>query len=326
MDLWDASTDGGFLLANTMAWAASTGAVLEAPIITSDGGGETASVYANENRTYVTTVTATDADCTTLTFSLSSSFDGYWFTIDPTTGVLTFKEAPDFENPTNYFKDNIYDVLVQVSDGTLIGTQLISVTVQDSPYDPPKITSNGGDSGAIIEVLEDQTAVTTVTATDQEGHTLSYRIAGGGDADFFTIDPTTGVLVFKTAPDYETKLDVDANGTYDVIVEASNDVYSDSQVLHVMVTTKSASDLLRDLKGYISDLQSAGTITRSVASGLNRTIDKAIAKIAAGDTAGAKKLLNGLITTIQRDTPRKIPSTESAEMIDRIEAAILKLN
>jgi uncharacterized repeat protein (TIGR02543 family) len=325
-DFWDASTDGDFLLANTMAWAASTGTTLEAPIITSDGGGDTASVYANENLTAATTVTATDADSTTLTFSVASTYDGSKFTIDPTTGVLTFKEAPDYEDPTNYFMDNVYDVLVQVSDGTLVDTQLISVTVQDSPYDPPKITSNGGDPEAIIEVLEGQTAVTTVQATDQEGHTLSYRIAGGGDADFFLIDGTTGVLVFKTAPDYETKVDADADGTYDLIVEASNDVYSDSQVIHVRVTTKSASDLLRDLKAYVTDLQTAGTITRSTASGLNRTLDKAIVKIATGDTVGAKKLLNGLITTIQRATPRKIPSTESVELIDRIEAAILKLN
>ena len=108
-------------------------------------------------------------------------------------------------------------------------------------------------------------------------------------------------------------------------MEASNDVYSDHQILHVMVTSKSARVLLEELKDSVSDLQTAGTITRSVASGLNRTLDKAIAKIAAGDEAGAKKLLNGLITTIERATPRKIPTATSDELIARIQAAILTI-
>ncbi len=167
--------------------------------------------------------------------------------------------------------------------------------------------------------------MTTVTATDQEGRTLTYRIAGGSDAAFFTIDASTGVLAFLAAPDIDVKADLDADGTYDLIVEASNDVYSDHQILHVMVTSKSARVLLEELKDSVSDLQTAGTITRSVASGLNRTLDKAIAKIAAGDEAGAKKLLNGLITTIERATPRKIPTATSDELIARIQAAILTI-
>ena len=47
----------------------------------------------------------------------------------PTTGALSFLTAPDFEAPTDAGANNVYDVLVQASDGSLIDTQAIAVTV-----------------------------------------------------------------------------------------------------------------------------------------------------------------------------------------------------
>ena len=73
-----------------------------APIITSNGGGNTASVSIAENTTAVTTVTATDPDVgQTLSYSISGGADESKFTIDPTTGALSFITAPDFEPPTD---------------------------------------------------------------------------------------------------------------------------------------------------------------------------------------------------------------------------------
>ena len=104
-------------------------AVNEAPIITSDGGGATASKNVIENTTAVTTVTATDVDLNTLTYSISGGADAALFSINATTGVLTFLAAPDFENPTDIGSNNTYEVVVQVSDGVLTDTQTITVTV-----------------------------------------------------------------------------------------------------------------------------------------------------------------------------------------------------
>ena len=42
---------------------------------------------------------------------------------------MSFIAAPDFEAPTDAGANNIYDVTVQVSDGTNIDTQAIAVTV-----------------------------------------------------------------------------------------------------------------------------------------------------------------------------------------------------
>ena len=64
----------------------------------------------------------------------------------------------------------------------------------------PVITSNG--AGASVNVAENATAVTTVTATDLDaGSTLTYSIVGGADAAKFTVDANTGALSFVSAPD-----------------------------------------------------------------------------------------------------------------------------
>ena len=93
----------------------------------------------DENTTAVTTVTATDVDAsTTLTYSISGGADQALFTIDAATGLLTFISARDFENPTDADGNNVYEVTITVSDGSLNDVQAISVNViniNDAPTD-----------------------------------------------------------------------------------------------------------------------------------------------------------------------------------------------
>src|SRR5437660_1043080 len=52
------------------------------------------------------------------------------FAINPTSGVLSFVTAPNFEAPTDVGGNNVYDVQVQVSDGIGgLDSQAIAVTV-----------------------------------------------------------------------------------------------------------------------------------------------------------------------------------------------------
>jgi len=91
------------------------------------------SVNVAENTTAVTTVVATDPNPgDTVTYSLTGGADQGKFTINSSTGELTFTTAPDFENPTDADSNNIYVVEVQASDGTNNGTQTISVTVTNA--------------------------------------------------------------------------------------------------------------------------------------------------------------------------------------------------
>ncbi len=73
------------------------------PIITSNGGGATASVNVAEGATAVTTITATDADlpAQTLTYSIVGGADSSLFSISSTTGALSFITGRNFETPAD---------------------------------------------------------------------------------------------------------------------------------------------------------------------------------------------------------------------------------
>ena len=104
-----------------------------APTITSNSGGATASISVAENSTAVTTVTAADSDlpAQSLTYSLSGD-DQAQFAIHPSTGVLTFASAPDFEAPTDAGGNNVFNVIVHVSDTNGgIDSQDLAITVTD---------------------------------------------------------------------------------------------------------------------------------------------------------------------------------------------------
>ncbi len=152
----------------------------------------------------MTTVVAADPDAgASVTYSIVGGADAARFAINAATGALTFVTPPDFDAPADAGANNVYDVIVRASDGTLTDDQAIAVTVTDQ-NEAPVITSNGGGATAAVSIAENGTAVTTVTATDPDaGATITYAISGGADAGLFTIDALTGALSFAGAPDFE---------------------------------------------------------------------------------------------------------------------------
>lgn len=205
------------------------------PRIKSNGAGSTASVSVSENTKAVTTVRAEDMRA--LTYSIIGGADSSKFQIDAATGVLTFKTAPDFENPTDVGKNNVYDVIVQAeNDIEVADHQTIAVTVTNL-NEAPTITSNGGGSSASINVSENKTAVLTATATDPEKFAATWSIVGGADRALFQINSKTGALTFKSAPDFETAKDSGKNNFYDVTIKATDaGGLSDTQTVSVKVT------------------------------------------------------------------------------------------
>ena len=119
--------------------------------------------------------------------------------------MLTFISAPDFEIPTDSGGDNTYVVIVSATDAGGSGnsdTQTLNVTVTDDPGEnnAPVITSDGGGAAASVNAAENQTAVTTVTATDPDADTVTFSITGGEDQGDFSIVPATGVLTLARRP------------------------------------------------------------------------------------------------------------------------------
>ena len=190
-----------------------TGVNDNAPVFTSPG---TASVMENQTAAY--TALATDGDGDALSYSLSGT-DAGLFTIDPATGVVSFSEAPDAENPDDANGDNVYDIVVTASDntgGTPDTTQAVAITVTGVNDNAPVFTSPGTAS-----VEENQTAAYTAVATDGDGDPLTYSLSGT-DAGLFTIDPATGVVSFNETPDAENPDDANGDKVYDIIVTASD--------------------------------------------------------------------------------------------------------
>lgn len=101
--------------------------VNEAPAFISSATASTA-----ENTTAVTTVRATDPEGTAVTYSIAGGVDAAKFAINAQTGALSFVAAPNFEAPTDTGTNNVYDVVVQASDGSLTGQQALAVTMTNA--------------------------------------------------------------------------------------------------------------------------------------------------------------------------------------------------
>jgi len=91
-------------------------------------------VSVQENQTAAFTVTASDPDGDTLTYSISGT-DSALFDITSAGGVITFKAAPDFEVPADENADNVYMVVAQVSDGSLSASGNFTVAVTNDTSD-----------------------------------------------------------------------------------------------------------------------------------------------------------------------------------------------
>jgi len=103
----------------------------------------------------------------------------------------------------------------------------------------PIITSNGGNSTTEIQVAENTTFVTTVTAIDTDIPTqeLLFSITGGSDSSSFAIDESTGLLTLNAAPDFEDVTDSGSNTSLvvEITVQDGHDG-SDMQEITVNVT------------------------------------------------------------------------------------------
>ena len=161
-----------------------------------------------ENQTAIGTVTATDADGDGITYSISSSD----ITINSSSGVIAFVSAPDYETKA------VYSATVTASDGTNSTTQDITVNITNVNDNSPAFISS-----STFSADENQTAIGTVTATDADGDGITYSISSSD----ITINSSSGVIAFVSAPDYETK------AVYSATVTASDGTNSTTQDITV---------------------------------------------------------------------------------------------
>ena len=88
---------------------------------------------------------------------------------------------------------------------------------------------------ASVNYAEDRRdAVATYAVSGPDADMATWTLEGA-DAGDFRIS-TTGVLTFRTTPNYETPADMDGNNVYMVTVEANDGTYMDTHAVTVMVT------------------------------------------------------------------------------------------
>ena len=148
------------------------------PVFTSS-----ATANAQENQTAAYMAAATDADGDALVYSLSGT-DAALFTIDATTGEVSFIEAPDFEAPGDDGGDNVYDIIVTASDGTNSTNHNVAITVTDE-YDLIPLSSLDGSNGFILNGIDtfDGSGFSVSSAGDVNGDGYDDLIIGAYGAD-----------------------------------------------------------------------------------------------------------------------------------------------
>ena len=191
-----------------------------------------------ENQTSAATITVTDADNDSISFLLSGT-DAGSFAI-ASSGALTFNNAPDYETKESY------SLIVSASDGTSSVSQTISINISNV-NEVPQISA----LSSTHSPDENQTSIVTVSASDPDANTsLTYSLSGT-DSSLFDIS-SSGVLTFKSAPDYETPGDADADNSYQINVIVSDGSLSVTQAITIQV--QNVADLISGVAvdGYVA--------------------------------------------------------------------------
>ena len=138
--------------------------------------------------------------------------------------------------------DETFRILAELKLGTereLVGfggsgsvNQYLTVTIEEDDHAPAVTTAS------LIPALSGATTVGTLAATDPDGDTLTWSLAGGADESHFALT-SAGVLSFLSAKDIDGPDDADRDGVYQVTVKVTDD--------HNPVTAELAVQLVRVL-------------------------------------------------------------------------------
>ncbi len=184
------------------------------------------------------TYAATDPEDLNVNLTLMGP-DGAKFELDEE-GVLSFREAPDYEKPTDRNRDNVYEVTVRASDGVLHEDRMVKVTVTDVDEAPLIMASgiaiSGPGSRSYAENGTD--AVGTYEARGEAAAAARWTLEGDDAADF-TLSSASGAsteLRFRSSPNYEAAADADRDNTYMVTLKATANGEMDTHEVTVKVT------------------------------------------------------------------------------------------
>ena len=186
---------------------------------------------AENTSTSFYTATASDPDATaSLSYSLSGA-DASLFTLDPISGALAFRSAPDFDNPLDLDKGNDYELDIGVSDGANSATLKLTVNISNVNDSTPVFTST---PSQVAFSEASSASVYTAQADDPDADSITYSVVGI-DASSFSMDSSSGELSFRNQPDFESPQDQDGNNDYELEIQASDGLNATSFDLIIIV-------------------------------------------------------------------------------------------
>ncbi len=192
--------------------------------------GPEAVTFVEQTTGQVARFTATDPERDPLRWVVQDTDDWTFFQISRS-GVLTFKEPPDYENPG--VQGTVYEVVVLAQSGMNAATdgKRVQVTVTDGD-DPPLFAGGYSQTRTIPEnTPADSPIGEPVSATDLQKSTINYSFRGS-DARFFSLDRATGQLKTRTALNYEVR------NSYSVTVRASDGSLASEAAVAINVTNE----------------------------------------------------------------------------------------
>ena len=165
------------------------------------------------------TLKAVDPEgATTVTYSIAGgNIDGIFELKNG--NVLTLKTALDFETAKTH------TLKIKSSDGSASDSTNVVINVLDIPNASVTQAFKVKVYDVVYEDTKANLDYSSFMKTEAFKSTgFVYEISGGADAALFTIDPLTGTLNFKTAPDFEIPTDANKDNTYEVTIKISNAV------------------------------------------------------------------------------------------------------
>ena len=219
-----------------------------------------------DGKVYTFTATAT-GDRTITGFTLGGD-DAGDFTLDGTTGVLTFAAQPNFEAPTDADNDNDYDITITATDDEPETSDALAVTVR---------VTNAEDAGSVSDITGTAQVGQTLTAgmvTDEDGGvTISdpgyqwQRLpSGGGEPVDIGADQSTYDVV-----------EADLGATLRVVVSYTDDfVGDDPDPGDTAASTSTAEVAVVVPTAVFGDLSDSlvTTIEDSITIGLNEQVNE----------------------------------------------------
>ncbi len=134
----------------------------------------TSAIHLSENSVFVSELVAIDEN--SVHYELVVSEDSEHFFIEADTGILTFRTAPDFEDPKDSDLDNVYVVIVVATDAHGNSTQLqLEITVDDALDENDTNVAPSVDAGNDQSVLAEAIVVMQGEASDSDGVVVSYQ-------------------------------------------------------------------------------------------------------------------------------------------------------